>query len=72
LTLTSQSACSRWVCSVGGQDPPGQVQALQQRLESGDLVGLGVHLSLGQHRTAGVVHRRQQVYRRGLVVAAAA
>jgi hypothetical protein len=35
--------------------PPGKVQALQQRLEPGDLVGLGVHVGLGQDATAGVV-----------------
>jgi hypothetical protein len=50
------------VHGVGGDDPPGKVQTLQQRLELGDLVGLGVHLDLGQDRTAGVLHHRQQVH----------
>ena len=45
------------VQGVGGQDLPGKVQALQQRLEPGDLVGGGgVHLGLGQDGTAAVVH----------------
>jgi hypothetical protein len=60
------------VHGVGGQDPPGQVQALQQRLEPGDLVGLGVDVDLGQDAAAGVVHRGQQVDLRVWVVAAAA
>jgi len=60
------------VHGVGGQDPPGQVQALQQWLEPGDFVGLGVDVGLAQHAAAGVVHHRQQVHLRGSVVAAAA
>jgi hypothetical protein len=40
--------------------------------EPGDLVGLGVDIDLAQDAAAGVVHRRQQVHRRGCVVAAAA
>ena len=51
---------------------PGQVQALQQWPELGDLVGLAVHLGLGQDPAGGVVHRRQQVHLRAGVVAAAA
>jgi hypothetical protein len=60
------------VHGVGGHHPPGKVQALQQRLEPGDLVGLGVRVGLGQDATAAVVHHCQQVHRRGLVVAVAA
>jgi hypothetical protein len=60
------------VHGVGSDDPSSQVQALQQRLERGDLVGLGVHLGLGQDAAAGVVHHRQQVDLRVGVVAAAA
>jgi hypothetical protein len=60
------------VHGVGGDDPPGKVQPLQQRPELGDLVGLGVHLDLGQDRTGAVVHHRQQVHLQTGVVAAAA
>src|SRR6266540_7123307 len=45
---------------VGGDHPPGKVQPLEQRPELGDLVGLAVHVGLGQDRTGGVVHHRQQ------------
>jgi hypothetical protein len=48
------------------------VQALQQRLEPGDLVGLDVYVGLGQDRTAGVLHHCQQVHVWAGVVAAAA
>ncbi len=44
---------------VGGQDPPGQVQAVQQRLEPGDLAGGVGDVGLGQDRASGVVHRGQ-------------
>jgi hypothetical protein len=57
---------------IGRHDGVGQVQALQQRPEPGDLVGGVIHLGLCQDRAGGVVHRRQQVHRRGVVVAAAA
>jgi hypothetical protein len=60
------------VHGVGGDDPSGQVQAVQQRPEPGDLIGLGVDVDLSQDGTAGVLHRRQQVHRCGVVVAAAA
>jgi hypothetical protein len=60
------------VHGVGGHHPSGKVQALQQGPELGDLVAGGVHVGLGQDRTAGVVHRGEQVDRRALVVAAAA
>jgi DDE_Tnp_1-associated len=46
-----------------------QFQPLQQRCEGGDLFGCAADLALGQHRAGGVVHRRQQVHRCGLVVA---
>jgi hypothetical protein len=57
---------------VRGDHPPGQVQPLQQGPEPGDLVGGVVHVGLGQDRTAGVIHRRQQLHLGPAVVAAAA
>jgi hypothetical protein len=48
---------------VGGDHHAGQVQGSQQRLERGHLLGRAAELALGQHRAAGVVHRRQQVHR---------
>jgi hypothetical protein len=57
---------------VGGDDPPGQVQPLQQGPEPGDLVGGGLHVGLTQDRTGGVVHHREQLDLRVGVVAAAA
>ena len=60
------------VHGVGGDHGAGEVHAVQQRLEPGDLVGGGVHLGLGQDRVAGVVHRREQVHRQPGVMAAAA
>ena len=60
------------VHGVGGQHPAGQVQALQERLEPGDLVGLGVHVALAEDRAGGVVHRGEQVDLLLAVVAAAA
>jgi hypothetical protein len=44
---------------VGGNDHAGQVEAGQQRPEARDLLGRAADLVLGQHRAAGVVHRRQ-------------
>jgi hypothetical protein len=55
---------------VGSDHLPGEVQPLQQRTESGDLVGGGVHIGLRQDRSGGVVHRGEQVNRRGVVAAA--
>jgi hypothetical protein len=46
---------------IGRHDGVGQVQALQQRPEPGDLFGGVVHLGLCQDRAGGVVHRRQEV-----------
>jgi hypothetical protein len=60
------------VHGVGGQHPAGQVQAVQERLEPGDLVGLGVHVALAEDRAGGVVHRGEQVDLLLAVVAAAA
>ena len=48
---------------VGGDHDVGEVQWGQQRGESGHLLGRAADLVLGQHRAAGVVHRRQQVHR---------
>jgi hypothetical protein len=50
----------------------GEVQTLQQRPEPGDLAGGVVHVGVGQDRGGGRIHRREQVHRRGAVVAAAA
>jgi len=57
---------------VGSDHGVGEVQAVQQRPELGDLLRLAVHPPLRQHRPAAVGQRRQQVHRRGAVVAAAA
>jgi hypothetical protein len=46
---------------IGGDDRSGQLQRGQQRPEPSNLAGGTVDLALGQHRTAGVVHRGQQV-----------
>jgi hypothetical protein len=43
---------------VGGDHGADEVQAVQQRLELGDLVGGVVDVGLGEDRAAGVVHRR--------------
>jgi hypothetical protein len=62
LAVTSQSACSRWVWSASaGDHGVGEVQAVQQRPELGDLVGLAVHFGLGEDAVAGVVHQGEQV-----------
>jgi hypothetical protein len=52
---------------IRGDDGGGQVQALQHRPEPRDLVGGVVYVCLAQHGVAGVVHRREQVHRRGVV-----
>jgi len=51
------------VCNgVGRDDHAGEVQAGQQRLELGDLVGGGGHVALGEHGPVVVVQRCQQVH----------
>ena len=57
---------------VGGDHHAGQVQGRQQRGEGGDLLGRAADLALGQHRAAGVVHRRQQVHRAAVTAGARA
>jgi hypothetical protein len=57
---------------IGGDDGVGEVQAVQQRPEPGDLVGGGLDIGLGEDGAAGVVHRCQQVGLRLAVMAAAA
>jgi hypothetical protein len=57
---------------IGGDHGGGEVQAVQQRPEPGDLVGGGLDVGLCEDRAAGVVHHGQQVHLRGSVVAAAA
>ena len=47
---------------VGGDQRTGKVQAGQQRLELGDLVGRRGHLALGEHGAVMVVQRCQQVH----------
>ena len=49
------------VQSVGRDDRVLDVQAVQQRGEQGDLVGLGAHLDLAQHYAVSMVQGRQQV-----------
>jgi hypothetical protein len=53
---------------VGGDHDVGEVQWGQQRGEGGHLLGRAADLVLGQHRAAGVVHRRQQVHRAAVAV----
>ena len=48
---------------VGGDDHASEVEPGQQRGEGGNLLGGAANLVLGQHRAAGVVHRRQQMHR---------
>jgi hypothetical protein len=50
------------VHGVGGDDHAGEVQAGQQRLELGDLVGGGGHLALGEHGAVVVVQSGQQAH----------
>jgi hypothetical protein len=45
---------------IGGDHRPRQVQRGQQRREAGDLVGLAIHFSLGEHRAGLRVCRCQQ------------
>jgi len=46
---------------VGGDDRVLDVQAVAQRGEQGDFIGLGAHLHLAQHHAMNMVQRRQQV-----------
>jgi hypothetical protein len=50
----------------------GEIQVGQQRLEAGHLTGRAADLALGEHRTGGVVHHRQQVDLAALGVSGAA
>jgi hypothetical protein len=47
---------------VCGDHAPGQVQGIWQRGELGDLIGLAVHPSLGQHGTSLLIEGSQQVH----------
>jgi hypothetical protein len=49
---------------IGRHQGPGDIHLLQQRLDLRDLVGLDVHVPLGDHRPGAADHRRQQVRRR--------
>jgi hypothetical protein len=53
---------------VGGDHDVGEVEWGQQRGEGGHLLRRAADLVLGQHRAAGVVHRRQQVHRAAVTV----
>jgi hypothetical protein len=53
---------------VGGDHHAVKVEVGQQRPEAGDLFGRAADLLLGQHRAAGVVHRRQQVHRAAIAI----
>jgi hypothetical protein len=57
---------------IGSDHGGSEVQPLQQRLELSDLVGGVLHVGLAQDGVAGVVHRREQMHRCRVVVAAAA
>ena len=46
---------------IGGDDRAGDVDAVQQRGEHGNLVGLGAHLHLAQHHAVSMVEGGEQV-----------
>ena len=46
---------------IGGDDRAGDVNAVQQRREQGNLIGLGAHLHLAQHHAVRMVEGREQV-----------
>lgn len=58
---------------VAGDDGSGQFSdALQQRLEAGDVVGLLANVQLGQDQAGGVLDRGEQVNLSALCLACAA
>ena len=60
------------VQGIGGDDRAGDVNAVQQRGEQGDLIGLGAHLHLPQHHAVRMIEGRQQVAAVLLAMAGAA
>lgn len=57
---------------VGGDDRAGDVQAIQQRGKSVDLIGLCVHRGLSQDSAGLLVQSSEQVHRAAIVAAGAA
>jgi hypothetical protein len=57
---------------VRGDDRTVDLDAVQQRGEQGDFVGLGAHLDLAEHHAMGVIERGEQVPGGLLVTAGAA
>ena len=49
------------VQSIGGYDGIGDLDAVQQRGEHGDLVGLDVHADLAQDHAMSMIERCEQV-----------
>lgn len=47
---------------IGRDDRPGDADAVQQQGEHGNLVRLGSHIHLAQHRAVGVIEDGQQVH----------
>jgi len=46
---------------VCGDDRPGDIDVVRQHREHGDLVGLGTHLHLAQHRAMSMIKGGQEV-----------
>jgi hypothetical protein len=57
---------------IGGDDRAGDVNAIQQRAEQGDLIGLGACLHPPQHHAVRMIEGRQQVTAVLLAMAGAA
>jgi hypothetical protein len=51
--------CALGVHGVCGDDHPGQVDGVQQRLETGDLVGLIAHFPLRHNNSTVMSHSRR-------------
>ncbi len=49
------------VQGIGGDDGIGDLDAVQQRGEHGDFVGLDVHIGLAQDHAMSMIERREQV-----------
>jgi hypothetical protein len=54
--------CAGGVQRIGGDDPPSQIQAVQQRRNPGDLTRALVHLLLRQHPALPMGERGQQMH----------
>jgi hypothetical protein len=69
LLVAHQELGGLGVCvqRISGHHHTGQVQVGQQLGEGGDFLGGATDLALGQHRAAGMLHRRQQVHRTAVI-----